>query len=682
MSKTLYFMESQNAAMIQAPRFGDKPPQRTKCCRRPRCSKKSVAAAQLLSNSGDNLGKRGIVCAYYYRLQEKELSAEHTKHTEKSSQALCSLISAFSAPSVDLKLFFLKDITNFLIEGIDVMGFDVNDASAKVQEPPPPPPPPPAPPAQVDKPEAAKVDTAGPTDKANTNQLAADYRRNEIEGRLAAPATEAAKAPAAAPDPDPAKVEEATKYVKNKLDESGWFNDVTHSELKDIENKLGGLTSKEASAVLKNLSDNDIKHWADELNSGGILGTGGYDKGEKEQLFKTLAGKLDGEQLARMAKGLSAGNDGLNTGFGYAGFNPSKDGQAFGAAIAANAPDSVKADFVRAAARNGGDKDPAVAVAMAEAIGGLKNNPAELNRLIGSTAGAQRNGGLTQAQLNRIAEAASQEKSTTYATGGYGASTTVTYDPAPLRRMLDAVASAGNADTKARVFEAGATQLKKVEEAGGIIESIGGVNRYKGDATQQIRDGLTGILNKDTVGTVSSLEHQFRDGKGLAAYAKSMINAGQDKQLGTFISRLLEGNGNTQNPIDRFGQQVTGSDGKPHYKNAGDLGYFVGAIHAATSSITGDRDKQANIVKNIFGSIAGAVGATGPGAGVAAAIVNGLTAATVDEVTSRLNDGTTDLRTALRELAFPHDPKTGDTYEGAAEADYDSAAGRVIDANK
>jgi len=32
----------------------------------------------------------------------------------------------------------------------------------------------------------------------------------------------------------------------------------------------------------------------------------------------------------------------------------------------------------------------------------------------------------------------------------------------------------------------------------------------------------------------------------------------------------------------------------------------------------------------------------------------------------------------LEQLLFPRDTQTGDTYEGAAEADYDSAFSRVI----
>jgi hypothetical protein len=84
------------------------------------------------------------------------------------------------------------------------------------------------------------------------------------------------------------------------------------------------------------------------------------------------------------------------------------------------------------------------------------------------------------------------------------------------------------------------------------------------------------------------------------------------------------------------------------------------------------------MLKNVFGTIAGATGAINPPAGIASSILNGLSSAIVGEVTDGLNKGTMDMEEALERLIFPRDPATGDTYEGAAEADYDSAFSRVV----
>ncbi|HEV2764426.1 MAG TPA: hypothetical protein VGV38_15715, partial [Pyrinomonadaceae bacterium] len=365
------------------------------------------------------------------------------------------------------------------------------------------------------------------------------------------------------------------------------------------------------------------------------------------RLFDTLASRLDGANLARFADALD---------------EPS-DGQLFGASIANRASDSATEQFIRTSAARA-ESDPTTAVAVAEAIGGLANNPAALERALS---------GLTQTQIDKIVQAATQER---MHTNPFGSSVTFTYDAAPLGRALEAVSRIQNPDIKARFFEAGAAQLKKLEETNTGL----GLVVLKGDSERQVRDGLTAILNSDTTGVVGSLENEFRDGKGLTAYMKSMLENGQERQVGEMISRLLEGNDHSQNPVERFGARVNRPDG-PQYDNAEDVGFFLGAVHAAARQITGDRDKQANIVKNVFSSIAGAVGATGPQAGVAAALLNGLTTAAVDDVVSRLNNGTLELRDALRLLAFPRDPQTNEPYEGAAEAAYDSAVGRVIDAN-
>lgn len=445
---------------------------------------------------------------------------------------------------------------------------------------------------------------------------------------------------------DQAKVDAAVADIKENL-KSSFFNDVTHTDLDEIQNTVRGLTPEEANAVFSRLSDGELRQWAEDLNDGGWFDFRGYDRNEKQALFDLLASKLDGNQLARFADALSE----------------TSDGQQFGAAVASHASDAATEQFIRASAGRA-QNDPTTALAVAEAIGGLGNNTAALERALS---------GLTQTQIDKIAQAATQER---MHTNPYGGSITVTYDAAPLGRMLDAVSRVGNTDIKARFFEAGAQQLKKVEETNTGL----GLVVLKGDSESRIRNGLTNILNSDTTGVVNSLENEFRDGKGLTAYMKSMLDSGQERQVGEMISRLLEGNDHSQNPIDRFGQRVNRPDG-PQYDNAEDVGFFLGAIHAAAKQITGDRDKQANIVKNIFSTIAGAVGATGPQAGVAAAILNGLTTATVDDVVSRLNNGTLDLRDGLRLLAFPRDPQSGEPYEGAAEAAYDSAVGRVIDAN-
>lgn len=451
------------------------------------------------------------------------------------------------------------------------------------------------------------------------------------------------------PTVDQGKVDAAVRLIHEKLDESGIFNDVTHGELEEIERAFAGLNPDEANAVFSRLSDSDLRKWADELGSNGWFGTGGFDGGEKTRLFDMLAGKLDGNNLNRLAS--LFGGDDLKS---------------LGRSVAAHSTDAAKEAFVRAQAARA-ETDPAAAVAVAEVIGSMRNNPA-LERVLA---------GLSQSQINKIVEGATQEE---YLANPMTGGATIFYDAAPLGRMLDAVASVSDPNIKARFFEPAAAQLKEIEDAGGTVETIGGFIYSKGDSVNQIRNGLTNILNSDTTGVVGALERSSRDGKGLTMYVKSMINAGQTQALGEMIARLQTGNGENENAVTRFGEVRTGSDGRPYYDNAENLGYFMGAVHAAIKDISGDRDRQANIIKNIFGAVLGAVGAKNPVTGVSASALNGLTSLIVDGVTDSLKDGDKELLESLRELAFPRDAR-GETYEGGAETAYDSAVGRVIDAH-
>ena len=443
--------------------------------------------------------------------------------------------------------------------------------------------------------------------------------------------------------PDPDKVKNAIDLIKDRLSE-GFLGDVSHGDLSDIQNSIEGLSAEEANEVFRGLSDGDLDKWADELD--GTLGS--FSTEEKKTLFNELAGKLDGQQLARFMNAL--GDEG--------------NIQSFSDSIANNASAATKADMI---GRMSGyvEKNEASARGVAEIIAGLANNPRELE-------GALQN--LTQTQLAAIMKAASQEEIHTVTSPYGGGSVYTTFDPQPLADMIDAVSRTGNAELKANVFQAASLELKRIQEADGILNPVPGQD----DAAALVRNSLTTLLDSDTTGIMTELEHNFRNGDGISAYAKSMLEAGQNEQLGSFIAKLSKGNDLTGNPLDRFGDQVRGTDGNPHYQNAQVLGYFAGALFSGAKQITGDRSKQADMLKNVFGTIAGATGAANPASGVASSILNGLTSAIVTEVTDGLNKGTMDMEEALERLIFPRDPNTGDSYEGAAEADYDSAFSRVV----
>lgn len=447
------------------------------------------------------------------------------------------------------------------------------------------------------------------------------------------------------PTVDPKKVEDAVNSIKNSLSEGFLDWDVTHGDLENIQQQFQGLNAEEANQAFGQLSDGDLQKWVGELN--GLNGS--YSREEKQQLFNELAGKLNGANLARLATAL--GND-------------NGDAAALGRAIGQNSSAQTKVDFVRNMAGSV-ERSRGASEAVAEVISGLQNNPAALDRALGS---------LSDTQLQKLMENITVNGYST--SSPYGGAYTIQYNGELLGKMLDAVSKSNNPDVKARVFNAAALQLKAIEGAPNLMPATAIIG--KNDAAAKIRDGLTSVINSDTTGIMTSLEHNYRNGEGITAYAKSMLNGGKTVELGQIVARLSKGNDLTGDPLSRFGTQVRGTDGNPHYQNAQVLGYFAGALFAGAKQITGDRTKQADMLKNIFGTIAGATGAANPTSGVVSSILNGLTQATVNEITDGLNKGTMDMQEAIEKLLFPRNTTTGASYEGAAEADFDSAFSRVV----
>lgn len=448
------------------------------------------------------------------------------------------------------------------------------------------------------------------------------------------------------------KVDDAVKSIKDSLSQGFLDWDVTKGDLNNIQKQFQNLNADEANAAFKKLSDDDIKNWAEELN--GL--NGGYSREEKQKLFEELAGKLNGENLARFAKAFGKDNE--------------NDLQDLGRAVANSPSSQTKVDFV-ANMRDQIEDNPAASKAIAETIIGLKNDPANLDKAIGK---------LSDSQLLEIMDNISIRS---YQVTGYGGTaTTIDYKGDLLGQMLDAASASKDPKVKARMFDAGAQQLKKIDDAPGLMPSTAIIG--KGEAADKIREGLTKILDSDTEGTITEL-NKGRRNEGLVAYVKSMLNEGEDsqKKLGVFMSRLLTGNNNDQDQITRFEQQAPGTTDKPYYQNARTLGFFAGAIAAGTESIAKDNERKGDILKNVFDTAAGIIGAKFP---VEAALGKGLSIELVDQVVSSVNDKNFNVRDALIKLSFPVVPdKTPDNYNdnelytGPPVTDYEAAFDSIAD---
>ena len=101
--------------------------------------------------------------------------------------------------------------------------------------------------------------------------------------------------------PPPTAVDTAVQSVRDHL-HSGWFDPVTHDDVKAAVDALSNLNSADSRAALSRLSDGELRTLADEINDGSWFGMGGLSQGEKTDFFNAMATDLDAGQLARLSQ--------------------------------------------------------------------------------------------------------------------------------------------------------------------------------------------------------------------------------------------------------------------------------------------------------------------------------------------------------------------------------------------
>ncbi|MDH5832699.1 hypothetical protein [Luteimonas kalidii] len=455
--------------------------------------------------------------------------------------------------------------------------------------------------------------------------------------------------------PDP--VGDAVNTIKDNLSESWRDWDVSHGDLTENSQVLASLTPEERNEVIGQLGDGDLDKWADEIH--GTIGD--LSASERQSLFNSLADGLDAEQLARVTAAFE-GHDGSVA--------------ELGRAIAERAPATVRVEYVErmAAQTDSGDTlqidaglgyasstqaDPQ-AIAVGEVLASLSDDPASFDRAVAA---------LNDSQLSSVLESAAGGSLTTVS-GGHGASaTTVDYDPGLLADIVTAAARSDDAATKARVFEVAAGQLQDIQDAGGLFTPYVG----QSDDVAAVSDALGTLLDSDPNGIVTQLRtNADPSGQAMVSYTAGLLASGQEDRVRDTIVRLQQGNDGSGNAYDAFQDPVVSRN----------LGYFTGATAAAINNVTSDREAQADMVKNVFGTGFGAAGAANPAAGVIASVGNGITAQTIDSIVSAVAEGDKELKQALYELGIPRDASGAINDDGPGYDSYNAAFAAVAEANR
>lgn len=378
----------------------------------------------------------------------------------------------------------------------------------------------------------------------------------------------------------------------------GFFSGVDEGDLNAIRSSLAGLGAADADAVIDAMGETGLlDKFAQEANQAEFMGMGqdGFSVDERRDLFTNLAGKLDGDSLARFSDAVS-GAYGGNAGFDLV--------SEFAGAVASHASPAAKADYI--AALSDSTKSDGITSTPFGGPTSSREVDAEAGA-IGTVLGSM-NGYYAQRAFQTLAAdpealknvlATAIDENVTFT----GASVTSSFDPARFEGIMRAAASTSDPDLKAQIFEAGAEPLRTVMDA----DAFPAIS-LNDDAVKTIGASLAGVINSDTTGVLRELAFNTatQDGKATGSYAHAMIESGQTETLADQMSKLQFGNGMNENAVERL-DQVTMRGDQPFRENAGTLGYFVGSVYAGAAANSGDVKKQQEVITGFLDFVAGKI---------------------------------------------------------------------------
>lgn len=466
-------------------------------------------------------------------------------------------------------------------------------------------------------------------------------------------------------------VDQAASRIHDLVRDDGFLGTSRNEHLHQVNDILKQFQPADVAKIVGKLSDADLKEWASDANSGGIFGAQGLSSGERQDLFNSLAGQLDGAQLGRLSNAFSGRSEALQ----------------LAEAVATRASPDAKLAYVQAMSGKTTDGDfgsstgwmsstlTAVdkdASAVSTVLSSLQSSPAQFNAALDS---------LSDDQLAAVVKAGEGQQTTTQGSP-YSVSAVVTtrHDPAQLRQLLDATAQAGTVQNKARLFEAASVALKDINDSNTLVSP----NLTAKDAAASVAAGMTRIMDSDTRGVVNQLNTQDASGKALTGYLKQLIsenpNANNDV-IGRQIAQL-QGAGASQNAVEFVNRFERDASGQPFYRNAQNLGYYAGAAQAAINKIAGDDKTRAEIIGNVFSTTLSAATTAVtklPVSGkIVSGLVNGLSRELIREVSADVAAGRKSLRDALYELALPRSSPTAERSRGAADPFFQGSANTVV----
>jgi hypothetical protein len=283
-------------------------------------------------------------------------------------------------------------------------------------------------------------------------------------------------------------------------------------------------------------------------------------------------------------------------------------------------------------------------VAIAKALGSLKDDPAAFDKAINSL------------NNDQLAAVMTVGLGRTYV-GSPNAPGRYFFEPSATLGILDAAAASGDLRVKGRVFSVATQQYN-------LVEGL--------PAEQPFTDGLTRLVKSDPNGLVQELRTRTdTSGDSMVTYLQKMLESGKTQEVKDLLIQMQQGNDGKGNALEYFSDP----------KNARNLGYFSGAIAGAINNMSADTAAQANLLKTIFVAGYGATGAVNPPAGVLASVGNGVTSVTIDNVVSDVQNGHKELKAAMYELAIPRNEKE-EIPDSTSLDSFNSGYAAIAEANR
>ncbi len=231
---------------------------------------------------------------------------------------------------------------------------------------------------------------------------------------------------------------------------------------RQLHQKMLQLSGPELNQTLAKLNKEQVGQWLGGLDhsKNGLLPK------DKLRVFNNLAQNVSGRELGRVLEQL------VDSG----GMVGDSNVQALGQSIANEASDQAKAAFVKHALQ-GVEPGSTHGVAIAQALGGLREQPAMVEELLR---------GMTDSQLKDVVSQATQKNVSVAMTSEASPTLSTSYNAQPMASILDAVSNIHDTGLKANVAAASYDMLNEIEGLSSTSTEI--VSKNGSDAI--LREGL------------------------------------------------------------------------------------------------------------------------------------------------------------------------------------------------